>query len=86
MVPIGYKCLICGEKKGATIMLLCGLCQQGWHMACLSSPMVTLSKVGSKSVHVVRIPHDYPQWHVKGVWLPKCRLYPRTLCEVQLWN
>jgi hypothetical protein len=67
MVSIGYKCIICGVKKGATIMLLCDLCQRGSHMACLSSPLVTLSKIGSKFVHVVRISHDYPQWHVKGV-------------------
>jgi hypothetical protein len=62
MVPIGYKCIICGEKKGATIMLLYDLCQWSWHMACLSSPMLTLAKVGSKFFHVVKIPHDYPQW------------------------
>jgi hypothetical protein len=71
MVPIGYKCISCGKKKGATIMFLCDLCQWGWHMACLSSSMVTLSKVGSKFVHVVRIPHDYPQWHVKRCLITK---------------
>jgi hypothetical protein len=71
MVPIGYKCIICREKKGATIMLLNDLCQWGCHMASLSSPMMTLSKVGSKSIHVVRIPHDYPQWHVKRCLITK---------------
>jgi hypothetical protein len=44
MVPTEYKCFVCGESKGAATMLLCDLCQQGWHMECLQPPLVNLPK------------------------------------------
>ena len=41
VVPAGYRCVVCGEKKGTATILLCDQCQQGWHMACLTSPLST---------------------------------------------
>ena len=46
VVPPGYKCKVCGEKKGATTMLLCDECQRGWHMACLTPPLSKLPEGG----------------------------------------
>ena len=42
VVPTGYRCVVCGEKKGAATMLLCDQCQRGWHMACLTPPLSML--------------------------------------------
>ncbi len=42
VVPAGYRCFMCGESKGAATMLLCDLCQRGWHMACLRPPLAKL--------------------------------------------
>ena len=42
VVPPGYKCVVCGEKKGVATMLLCDECQRGWHMACLTPPLSKL--------------------------------------------
>jgi hypothetical protein len=42
VVPQGLPCYVCGEKKGAATMLLCDHCQCGWHMACLTPPLLTL--------------------------------------------
>ena len=39
VVPAGYKSVVCGEKKGATTMLLYNQYQRGWHMACLTPPL-----------------------------------------------
>ena len=44
VVPAGYKCVVCREKKDATTMLLCDQCQRGWHMACLTPPLSTLPR------------------------------------------
>ena len=38
----GPPCFISGEKKGAATMLLCDMCQRGWHMACLIPPLTSL--------------------------------------------
>ena len=43
-MPVGYRCVVCGEKKGAATMLLCDQCQRGWHIACLTLPLSTLPK------------------------------------------
>ena len=43
IVPYGFCCFMCREKKGVAIMLLCDQCQRGWHMACLTPPLSTLS-------------------------------------------
>ena len=42
VVPIGYRCLVCGESKGEAIMLLCNRCQSDWHMACLRLPLINI--------------------------------------------
>lgn len=42
MVHEGLSYSICGEKKGATTMLLCSTCKQGWHMTCLIPPLISL--------------------------------------------
>lgn len=42
VMPDGLPCFVCGEKKGATTMLLCDHYQRGWHMACLTPPLPTL--------------------------------------------
>ena len=44
VVPTGYRCVVCGEKKGAATMLLCDQCQRGWHMTCLTPPLSMLPK------------------------------------------
>ena len=46
IVRDGFRCFICGEKKGAATMLLCDQCQIGWHMACLTHPLSTLPSGG----------------------------------------
>lgn len=38
----GLLCFARDEKKGATTMLLCNICQRGWHMTCLTSPLTSL--------------------------------------------
>jgi len=43
VVLVGLSCYVCGEKKGATTMLLCDQCQHRWHMAHLMLPLSTLS-------------------------------------------
>ena len=40
MVLVGYKCVVCGEKKGVATMLLCDV--RGWHMAYLTLPLSML--------------------------------------------
>ena len=42
----GFRCFMCGEKKGAATMLLCDQCQHRWHMACLTPPLSTLPPGG----------------------------------------
>ena len=42
VVPIGYRCLVCGENKDKATMLLCDRCHRGWHMTCLRLPLVVL--------------------------------------------
>ena len=46
VVPPGYKCVVSGEKKDPTTILLCDECQRGWHMACLTPPLSKLSEGG----------------------------------------
>ena len=43
VVPAGYRCVVCGEKKGAATML-CDQCQRGWYMACLTPPLSMFSE------------------------------------------
>lgn len=38
----GLPCFVCDEKKCAIIMLLCDMCQQGWHMTCLTMSLIYL--------------------------------------------
>lgn len=42
VVPYGFLCFVCGEKKRAATMLLWDLCQYSWHMVCLIPPLLTL--------------------------------------------
>ncbi len=39
VVPTGLQCMLFGQALGATIMLICDKCYQGWHMKCLMPPL-----------------------------------------------
>jgi len=39
MVLVGLQCMLSWQALGATTMLICDKCFQGWHMRCLMTPM-----------------------------------------------
>jgi hypothetical protein len=43
VIPIGLQCMLCEESWGPTrSMLVCDYCSKGWHMGCLTPPLVEI--------------------------------------------
>ena len=41
-IPASLKCMLCGRAQGAATMILCDDCSTGWHMQCLTPPLVQI--------------------------------------------
>jgi hypothetical protein len=39
VIVVGLRCMLCEQILGATIVLICDKCSQGWHMGRLMPPM-----------------------------------------------
>jgi hypothetical protein len=40
VVRADLKCMLCGSRGGVAHMLVCDKCSRGWHMACMTPPMM----------------------------------------------
>jgi rubredoxin len=39
-IPVGLRCRLCGSAKHAATMVICDICSTGWHLECLTPPLL----------------------------------------------
>jgi hypothetical protein len=39
-IPVGLRCRLCGSTKRAATMVICDICSTGWHLECLTLPLL----------------------------------------------
>jgi hypothetical protein len=39
-IPTGLRCRLCGSAKRAATMVICDICSIGWHLECLTPPLL----------------------------------------------
>jgi hypothetical protein len=39
-ISVGLKCRLCGSPKRAATMVICDVCSIGWHLECLTPPLL----------------------------------------------
>jgi hypothetical protein len=39
-IPVGLRCLLCTSAKRAATMVICDICSTGWHLECLTPPLL----------------------------------------------
>jgi hypothetical protein len=39
-ISVGLKCRLCGSPKRAATLVICDVCSIGWHLECLTPPLL----------------------------------------------